>query len=157
MGIRHEIARQPTNGEGFKFPIPIASSFQALGESGLFVIGEHSNHRHERVRRFRIVSVIFVGERNDEIAIARIRAFTQAVRDFGFDAIYDLLVQRHIVVRKIDIRLQPASVCNQGKGEKVTNVLRRISVDYQGEFRSVEAKASISGNAETSTLAFWRQ
>jgi hypothetical protein len=86
--------------------------------SGLFVIGEHSNHRHERVRKFRIVSVIFVRKRNDEIAIARIRAFTKTIRDFSFDAIYDLLVERHLVVRKIDIRLQPAGVCNQGQREK---------------------------------------
>ena len=50
----------------------------------------------------------------NKITIARIRAFTKAMRDFGFDPIYDLLVERHIVVRKIDIRLQPAGLCKQG-------------------------------------------
>ena len=66
------------------------------------------------MREFRIIPVIFVRKRNDEIAITSIRAFTKATRDFGFDSIYDLLVERHIVVRKIDIWPQPASVCNQG-------------------------------------------
>ena len=36
----------------------------------------------------------------------------------------------------------------------MTNVLRAIFPDYQGTIRSVEAKASVSGNAEPSTVAF---
>ena len=35
------------------------------------------------------------------------------------------------------------------------HVLSGISIDYQGTIRTVEAKASASGNAETSTVAFW--
>jgi hypothetical protein len=67
------------------------------------------------------------------------------MRDFGFDPIYDLLVERHIVVRKIDIGLQPAS---RDKEKKRMNVLSAISADYQATIRSVEAKASVFGNAE---------
>ena len=66
------------------------------------------------MREFRIVPVIFIAKGMMKIMIARIRALTKAIRDFGFDSIYDLLVERHIVVREIDIGLQPASVCNQG-------------------------------------------
>ena len=55
---------------------------------------------------FRMVPAVLVSKRNDEIPIARIIAFTKAARDFGFDTIYDLRVERHIVVRKIDIPLE---------------------------------------------------
>jgi hypothetical protein len=55
---------------------------------------------------FRVVPAVFVSKRNDEIPIARITALTKAVRDFGFDTIYDLPVEGHIIVRKIDICLR---------------------------------------------------
>jgi hypothetical protein len=52
---------------------------------------------------FRVVPAIFVSKWNDEIPITRIGLLPQAGRDFGFDAIYDLLVERHVIARKIDI------------------------------------------------------
>jgi hypothetical protein len=52
---------------------------------------------------FRVIPAVFVSKRNDEIPIARIIALTKAGRDFGFDTIYDLRVEGHIIVRKIDI------------------------------------------------------
>jgi hypothetical protein len=47
-----------------------------------------------------------VSKRNDEIPLARVTALTKASRDFGFDAIYDLRVEGHIIVRKIHICLR---------------------------------------------------
>jgi len=55
---------------------------------------------------FRMVPAVFVSKRNDEIAIAGIIALTKAGRDFGFYMIYDLRVEGHIIVRKIDIPLE---------------------------------------------------
>lgn len=52
---------------------------------------------------FRVVPAVFVSKRNDEITIARARGLAQATRDLGFDAIYDLIVERDIIAGKIDI------------------------------------------------------
>ena len=54
-----------------------------------------------------------VSERNDEIPLARVTAFTKTGRDFGFDTIYDLRVEGHIIVRKIHICLR-----DDGQSEK---------------------------------------
>jgi hypothetical protein len=54
---------------------------------------------------FRVVPAIFVSKRNDEIAIARTPALTKAGRDFGFDTINDLRVERDVIAGKIDILL----------------------------------------------------
>ena len=58
------------------------------------------------MRKFRVISAVLVSKRNDEIPIARISAFAEAGRNFGFDTIYDLRVEGHIIVRKIDIPLE---------------------------------------------------
>jgi len=58
------------------------------------------------VRKFRVIPAVLVSKRNDEISLARVTALTQAGRDFGFDTIYDLRVEGHIIVRKINICLR---------------------------------------------------
>ena len=70
------------------------------------------------MRKFRVISAVLVSKRNDEIPIARIIAFTKAARDFGFDTIYDLRVERHIVVRKIDIPLEQTRLRDDGQSKK---------------------------------------
>ena len=67
---------------------------------------------------FRVVPAVFVSKRNDEIPIARVTALTKAGRDFGFDTIYDLRVERHIVVRKIDIPLEQVCLRDAGQSKK---------------------------------------
>jgi hypothetical protein len=67
---------------------------------------------------FRVVSAVLVSKRNDEIAIARIIALTKAGRDLGFDTIYDLRVEGHIIVRKIDIPLEQTSLRYAGQSKK---------------------------------------
>src|SRR5687768_3307728 len=49
----------------------------------------------------RMVPAVFVSKRNDEIAIARALGFAQASQNLGFDAIYDLLVERQVIAGKI--------------------------------------------------------
>src|SRR5260370_23415054 len=97
-GIAHEIERQPAVGEGFKFPILVPSRFEARGQFGLLVIRKNSDDRDKRVRMFRVIPAIFVSERNDEIAIARIFALTKSGRDSDFDTIYDLCLRRYVVL-----------------------------------------------------------
>ena len=67
---------------------------------------------------FRMVPAVFVSKRNDEIAIAGIIALTNAGRDFGFDMIYDLRVEGHIIVRKIDIPLEQTCLRDDGQSKK---------------------------------------
>ena len=57
-------------------------------------------------------------KRNDEIPIARITALTKAGRDFGFDTIYDLRVEGHIIIRKIDVPLDQACPRDDGESNK---------------------------------------
>src|SRR6266513_1303592 len=64
---------------------------------------------------FRVVPAVFVSKRNDEIAIARAPGLAQASRDFGFDTIYDLLVERHVIAGKID---GPRGCLRHIRGEK---------------------------------------
>ena len=118
MGIAHEIVRKPADGEGFKLPILVLSRFEARRQFGLLVIRQHSDDRDKRVRMFRVVPAVLVSKRNDEIPISRISALTKAGRDFGFDTIYDLRVEGHIIVRKIDIPLEQTSLRDDGQSKK---------------------------------------
>ena len=52
---------------------------------------------------FRVVPAVLVSKRNDEIAIARAPGLAQASRDLGFDPIYDLIVEWHVITGKIHI------------------------------------------------------
>jgi hypothetical protein len=63
---------------------------------------------------FRVISAILIRKRNDKIAVARKSAPAKARSDFGFDPIYDLSVERHIIVRKIDI----SRLRHQGKAKQ---------------------------------------
>jgi hypothetical protein len=58
------------------------------------------------VRKFRVIPFIFISKRNDEIPFAFKRALAKPGRDFGFDTIYNLRVEGHIIVRKIHICLR---------------------------------------------------
>ncbi len=114
MRIGREIVRQPADGKRLKFSILVSPSLKTRSQFGLFVIGEDTNDRHERVRNSRVIPLVLISKRNDEIAIVRILAIPQPSQDFGFNAVCDLFVERHIIVRKIDIRLEPTCMCNEG-------------------------------------------
>ena len=68
--------------------------------------------------KFRVVAAVLISERNHEVALAGQRALAKARRDLGFDPIYDLVVERLIVVRKIDIPLDQAGLCDQRQTKK---------------------------------------
>ena len=55
------------------------------------------------MREFRVISAILIRKRNYKIALAPKGAITKARSNFGFDPINDLRVERHIIIRKIDI------------------------------------------------------
>ena len=67
------------------------------------------------MREFRVISAILIRKRNDKIALACKGAIAKAMSDFGFDSVYDLSVERHIIVRKIDISLEKSPLRHQGK------------------------------------------
>ena len=50
-----------------------------------------------------MISAVLIRKRNYKITVARKSALAKARSDFGFDPIDDLSVERHIIVRKIDI------------------------------------------------------
>jgi hypothetical protein len=66
------------------------------------------------MREFGVISAILIRKRNYKIAFARKRALPKARSDFGFNPVYDLSIERHIIVRKIDI----SRLRNQGKPKK---------------------------------------
>jgi hypothetical protein len=78
MRIAHEIGWEPANRERFKLPIHVRSRRQTWCQFGLLVIRKHSDDRNKRVRMFRVIPAVLVSERNNEIAIAQIVAFTKA-------------------------------------------------------------------------------
>lgn len=89
-----------------------------------------------------------------KLKATRICAFTKAIRDFAFDAIYDLHVERHIVVRKIDIRLQPAGLCNHGQGEKDDESSEGASLAITKERSEVAKQKRALPATPASTVAF---
>jgi len=66
------------------------------------------------MREFRVISAVLIRKRNYKIALVRKGAIAKARRDFRFDPIYDLCVERHIIIRKIDISRRR----HQGKPKK---------------------------------------
>ena len=82
------------------------------------VVREYSNDSDERMREFGVISAILIRERNDKIPFAGKRAIAEARSDLGFDPVYDLTVERYIIVRKIDISLEKSRLCDQGKPKK---------------------------------------
>jgi hypothetical protein len=70
------------------------------------------------MREFRVISAILIRKRNYKIAFSRKSALAKARGDFGFDPVYDLTVERYIIVRKIDILLEKSRLCDQGKPNK---------------------------------------
>ena len=67
---------------------------------------------------FWVISAVLIRKRNDKIALVRKGTIAKARSDFGFDPIYDLRVERHIIVRKIDISLEKSRLRHQRKPEK---------------------------------------
>ena len=62
------------------------------------------------MREFWVISAILIRKRNYKIALARKGTIAKARSDFGFDPVYDLSVERHIIVRKIDVSLEKSSL-----------------------------------------------
>ena len=134
MRIGEEIAREPTDGKRFEFPILVFSHCQPTGQIWLFVVREYSNDSNERMREFRVIFAILVRERNYKIAFARKSALAKARSDFGFDRIYDLSVERHIVIRKIDIsRLRDQRKPKKQKEDSEVHVREIISNGFHGK------------------------
>ena len=86
------------------------------------------------MREFRVIFAILVRERNYKIAFARKSALAKARSDFGFDRIYDLSVERHIVIRKIDIsRLRDQRKPKKQKEDSEVHVREIISNGFHGK------------------------
>jgi hypothetical protein len=132
--ITEEIAREPTDGKRFEFPILVFSRWQATGQVSLFVACEHSNDGDERMREFRVVSAVLIRKRNYEIALARKGTITKARSNFSFDSINDLRIQRHIIVRKIDIsRLRHQGIPKKQKEDSEVHVREVTSNGFHGK------------------------
>jgi hypothetical protein len=56
-----------------------------------------------------------IRKRDDKITLPGKRAIAEARSDFGFDPVYDLSVERHIIIRKIDIPLEKSRLHHHGK------------------------------------------
>ena len=86
------------------------------------------------MREFRVIFAILVRERNYQIAFARKSALAKARSDFGFDRIYDLSVERHIVIRKIDIsRLRDQRKPKKQKEDSEVHVREITSNGFHGK------------------------
>src|SRR6476660_4441525 len=80
------------------------------------------------MRDFRVISAILIRKRNDKITVACKRALAKARSNLGFDPIYDLSVERHIIVRKIDIsRLRDEGKPKKQKEDSQVHVVEIIS------------------------------
>jgi len=86
------------------------------------------------MREFRVISAVLIRKRNYKIALVRKGAIAKARRDFDFDPIYDLSVQRHIVVRKINIsRLRHHRKPKKQKEDSEVHVREIISNGFHGK------------------------
>ena len=61
-----------------------------------------------------MVSVVLVGERNHEIAFGGQGFVAEPWSDPGFNCIYDLFVERDLVVGKIDVSFGEARLRDEG-------------------------------------------
>ena len=86
------------------------------------------------MREFRVISAVLIRKRNYKIAFARKSALAKTRSDFGFDPIYDLSVQRHIVVRKINIsRLRHQRKPKEQKEDLEVHVREITSNGFHGK------------------------
>ena len=101
----------------------------------MFIVArEHSNDSDERMREFRVISAVLIPKRNYKIAFARKSALAKTRSDFGFDPIYDLRVERHIIVRKIDIsRLRDQGQPKKQKEDSGVHIREIISNGFHGK------------------------
>jgi hypothetical protein len=101
----------------------------------LFIVAcEYSNDSDERMREFRVISAILIRKRNYKITVARKSALAKARSDFGFDSIYDLSVERDIIVRKIDIsRLRDQGQPKKQKEDSGVHVREIIRNGFHGK------------------------
>ena len=90
----------------------------------MFIVArEHSNDSDERMREFRVISAVLIRKRNYKIALARKGTIAKARSGFGFDPIYNLRVERHIIVRKINIsRLRHQGIPKKQKEDSEVHV-----------------------------------
>jgi hypothetical protein len=85
--ISIEIVRQPADCKCFKIPVLESPSSESRSEAGLLAVGQHAYHRDERVGKFRVIPFVLVSERNNEIAVLSILAFSQARCNLGLDTV----------------------------------------------------------------------
>src|SRR4029077_2022843 len=81
------------------------------------------------MREFRVISAVLIRKRNYKITLVRKGTIAKARSNFGFDPIYDLSVQRHIIVRRIDIsRLRHQRKPKKQKEDSKVHV-RKITIN----------------------------
>ena len=86
------------------------------------------------MREFRVISAVLIRKRNYKITLARKGTLAKARSNFGFDPIYDLSVQRHIIVRKIDIsRLRHQRKPKKQKEDSEVHVREITSHGFHGK------------------------
>jgi hypothetical protein len=86
------------------------------------------------MREFRVISAVLIRKRNYKITLVRKGTIAKARSNFGFDPIYDLSVQRHIIVRKIDIsRLRHQRKPKKQKEDSEVHVREITSHGFHGK------------------------
>ena len=65
-----------------------------------------------------MIAFILVSKRDDEVALLRQWSIAQPRSDIAFNSIYDLGIERHIVVRKIDVASGKLSLREKDEPEK---------------------------------------
>src|SRR6476660_3323188 len=86
------------------------------------------------MREFRVISAVLIRKRNYEITLVRKGTVAKARSNFGFDPIYNLSVQRHIIVRKIDIsRLRHQRKQKKQKEDSEVHVREITSHGFHGK------------------------
>jgi len=86
------------------------------------------------MREFRVISAVLIRKRNYKIALTRKGTIAKARSGFGFDPIYNLRVERHIIVRKINIsRLRHQGIPKKQKKDSEVHVREITSNGFQGK------------------------
>jgi hypothetical protein len=86
------------------------------------------------MREFRVISAVLIRKRNYKIALARKGTIAKARSGFGFDPIYNLRVERHIIVRKINIsRLRHQGIPKKQKEDSEVHVREITSNGFHGK------------------------
>ena len=103
------------------------------------------------MREFRMISAVLISKRNYKITLVRKGTIAKARSNFGFDPIYDLSVQRHIIVRKIDIsRLRHQRKPKKQKENSEVHVREITSNGFDG-------KTLVCRSSYVTPFPFWRR